>query len=565
MPYRDSKRLKRWWMAPLIGIALIIMTLALMPWNFLKPVITDRIEQATGRSVAIHGDVEINLFPHPQLALHQLAISNPDWATADNLLNAEQVTLRPSLIDLLQGELTLEKLKFDDSTLNLEQRANAPANWVVGDEQTTQSASAENTSSSFSLPSLAVSDSTVRYWRANAASPLSVAISSLQTQAGDETLRTQATLNVQQRAIELKAQTDPIAAFLAESEGFSGDISLSAGESQLTTTFELPQAPSLQRFQASGELNLHQLRDWAKELELPQVALENLEIAADLTRQGNQWRLSNVDIATAESQLSGDLALDTSGGVPSLDGRLHASTVGVAALRSALPKSGGSQGFSIPVLPAVRGNVSIAADRLIFEQATLHNLQGALELADHSVAITPLTFGIAGGHAQADIALTSSPESVQADAQLALSQLDLSQIDQALPPGKLQSADISLALQPMAQRPTLAIETLLTHLHIGHTRFDYRQQNANTHLAGTLATSDGQTPPELLLSVNGTWRDKPLAIDAKGAPLTRLLNLKKAHCGTITRCTSTPPPTLCGRRRIPPWHRFYRPKRLPLI
>lgn len=262
MPHRDSKRLRRWWMAPLISIVLIIVTLALMPWNFLKPVITDRIEQATGRSVAIHGDVEIDLFPHPQLALHQLEISNPDWATADNLLNAEQVTLRPSLIDLLQGELTLEKLNFYDSTLNLEQRANAPANWVVGDEPTTQSASAENpSSSSFSLPSLAVSDSTVRYWRANAASPLSVAISSLQTQAGDETLRTQATLKVQQREIELKAQTDPIAAFLAESEGFSGDISLSAGESQLTTTFELPQAPSLQRFQASGELNLHQLRD----------------------------------------------------------------------------------------------------------------------------------------------------------------------------------------------------------------------------------------------------------------------------------------------------------------
>ncbi len=84
MPYRDSKRLKRWWMAPLIGVALIVVVLALMPWNFLKPVITDHIEQATGRSVAIHGDVEISLFPRPQLALHQLEISNPEWTAADN-------------------------------------------------------------------------------------------------------------------------------------------------------------------------------------------------------------------------------------------------------------------------------------------------------------------------------------------------------------------------------------------------------------------------------------------------------------------------------------------------
>ncbi|MEH6640478.1 AsmA family protein [Vreelandella glaciei] len=513
-------------MAPFIGVALIMVTLALMPWNFLKPVITDRIEQATGRSVAIHGDVEISLFPHPQLALHQLEISNPDWTTADHLLTAEQVTLTPSLIDLLQGELTLEKLNFSGSTLNLEQRDNAPANWVLVDERTTQSAPAENDSSSFSMPSLAVSDSTVRYWRANADSPLSVAISSLQTQAGDETLRTQATLNVQQRDIELKAQTDTVAAFLVETKGFSGDISLSAGESQLTTTFELPQAPSLQRFQASGELSLHQLRDWAEWFKLPQIALENLEIAADLERQDNQWRLHNVDASTANSQLSGELAIDTSGEAPSLDGRLHTSTVDVAALRSALPESGESQGLSIPVLPAVRGNVSIAADRLILKQATLLNLQGTLELADHSVALTPLTFDIAGGHAQADIALTSSPESVQADAQIALTQLDLSQIDQALPPGNLVSADISLELKPMEQRPTLATETLLTHLHIGHARFDYQHQNADTHLEGTLAASEEQNPPELLLNVNGTWRSKPLELQAQGAPLTRLLDLE---------------------------------------
>lgn len=525
MPYRNSKRLRRWWIAPLIGVVLIIVTLALMPWNFLKPVITDRIEQATGRSVAIHGDVEISLLPRPQLALHQLEISNPEWATADNLLNAKQVTLTPSLIDLLQGQVKLEKLDFSGSTLNLEQRANASANWVLGDEQTAQSTSAENTSS-FSLPSLAVSDSIVSYWRANADNPLSVAISSLQTQAGDETLSTQATLNVQQREIELKAQTDLIAAFLDESKAFSGDISLSAGESQLTTTFELPQSPSLQRFQASGELSLHQLLDWARWLHLPQIALENLEIAADLARQGNQWRLSNVAIATAESQLSGDLTLDTSGEVPILDGRLNASTIDVAALQSALPRNDDSQGLSIPVLPAVRGNVSIAADRLIFEQTTLHNMQGALELADHAVVLTPLTFDIAGGHAQADIALTSSPDSVQADAQLALSQLDLSQIDPALPPGNLLSADIALALQPMEQRPTLALETLLANLHIGHARFDYQQQNANTHLEGTLATSEEQTPPELLLNVNGTWRDKPLQLAAQGAPLTHLLNLE---------------------------------------
>ena len=472
--------------------------------------------------MAIHG----SLFPRPQLALHQLEISNPEWAAADNLLNAEKVTLTPSLIYLLKGEMRLEKLNFSDSTLNLEQRANAPANWVLGDEQITQSASAENTSPSFSLPSLTVSDSTVRYWSANAGSTLPVAISSLKTQPGDETLHTQAILNVQQRAIELEAQTDPVAAFLDDAKGFSGDISLSADESQLTTAFELPQSPSLHRIQASGELSLHQLRDWAEWLELPQLTLANLEVAADLERQGQQWQLRNVNVATADSQLTGELTLDTAGAVPTLDGRLHASTVDVAALRSALPDTGENQGLTLPVLPTVRGSVSIAADRLILEQATLQNLQAELELADHSAALTPLTFDIADGHVQADVALTSSPESVYADARLALEELDLSQIDPALPPEATLSADISLELQPLEQRSTIATETLLPHLRIGNARFDYRHQNADTHLEGTLSTGEEQAPPGLFLNVNGTWHDKPLALQAQGAPLTRLLDLE---------------------------------------
>ncbi|MFB9868803.1 AsmA family protein [Vreelandella sulfidaeris] len=535
-----SKRLL-WGLVPVVLVALIILAVELMSWNFLKPVITDRIEQATGRSAAIHGDVGVSLFPSPQLSVNDLEIDNPGWASAPHLLTAEQVTITPSLSDLLQGNMTLEAIDFSDASLNLQQRADAPANWALGDnqQQTQQPPNGEASSSSFDIPSLSASNSTVRYWKADTENPLEASISSLQMQTSDEELHTQATLTLQQppfqpssqsstsqsQRFELEAHTDTIADFLDEEEAFSGDVSLSAGESRLTSTFEIPQAPALQQLTADSELSLHNLAEWAQWLGLPELALERLDIAAQLAREGSEWRLHDIDTSVANSQLSGELTIDTGGDVPALTGQLHAAPLDLAALRSALPNGEDQPGLSIPAFPAMRGDVSLSADRVILEQATLSNLQAELQLADHSLALTPLTFDIAGGHVEANGALTSNSEQIDANAQISVQQLDMSEVDPALPLGDTLNADISLELQPIEQQPSITSETLISHLSIGNAQFNYRNQDANTHLEGNLETTGEQEPPELLLNVNGAWRDKPLELQARGAPLTQLINI----------------------------------------
>lgn len=132
MQHRASKLLRWCWLLLLIILAIIIAAVELMSWNFLKPVIAERIEAATRRSVAIHGDVEVSLFPSPQLSLHDLDLDNPEWASAPHMLEAERVSVLPSLSDLLQGNVVLENIEFLGATLNLEQRADAPSNWAFG-------------------------------------------------------------------------------------------------------------------------------------------------------------------------------------------------------------------------------------------------------------------------------------------------------------------------------------------------------------------------------------------------------------------------------------------------
>lgn len=486
--------------------------------EFLKPAITERIEEATGRTVAIHGDVEISLFPQPQLSLHEFELDNPEWAESPHMLEAQRISVTPSLGDLLQGDMVLEDIAVTGSTLNLEQRAEGSSSWTLGDdEQTNQQTQAEESNASpVDFRNLSVSESEVRYWPAETQTPLDIAISSLQLQADDEALHTQATLTFQQKEFELEAQTDPIAAFLDDAQAFEGNASLSSGDSLLSSTFELPQAPAFDHFKASTELSLNNLAEWSQWLELPQVELESLEIAAQLERQGSEWRLHEIDTAVANSQVTGELTMDTAGETPSLGGQLNSSQLDVAALRPALPESEEQSGLSVPVIPDLRGDVTLSVDRLLLEEAQLQNIQTQVQLAEHSVALEPLTFEMAGGHIEAGINLTSSPERFFADAQITLQNLELAELSSALPAGDVLDADFALELQPLEQRQTFEPDTLLAHLRITDARLAYRNAEAGSNLEATLETSGEAEPPELVLNVDGTFRDKPLTLQARG-------------------------------------------------
>jgi len=72
-------RTLKWITAALLALlVLAAITVELVSWNFLKPVITDRVEQATGREAAIAGDLSVSLLPRPRLSLEGLSLANPD-------------------------------------------------------------------------------------------------------------------------------------------------------------------------------------------------------------------------------------------------------------------------------------------------------------------------------------------------------------------------------------------------------------------------------------------------------------------------------------------------------
>lgn len=523
MKHGSSKHL--WWIAPFVIVALLVAAVELLPWNVLKPAITERVEQATGRQVAIRGDVGISLLPRPRLTLHDVTLDNPDWAASSRMLEAQRISLAPSPGDLLRGQVTWDGIGITGATLNLEQRTDGTSNWAFADGQDGRQAQAREDDAS-PLPDLSVSDSEVHFRTAQSDTPLELSLSSLELQADDEALHTQASLTFRDRRFELEADTDPVADFTNAARAFHGDVSLSSGESRFTGSFEVPEAPSLEHLQMDGELSLREVERWSRWLGLPPLELDRLEVAAQLEREGSEWRLHDIDAAAAGSRIVGELAVDTAGEAPTFDGRLSSPELDVAALRAATPEPEEEESVSVPVLPDWRGEVTLSVDRLRLAVTRIQDLQGQLSFAEHSASLEPLAFELADGSVEANARLTSGPDTLDAQARLSLQNIDLAKLGMGQAPGATLDGDLALELEPLPQRASYQLSTLLANLRIANAQAAYRHAEAGSDLQATLESTGEEEPPGLRLTASGTFRDKPLELRASGAPLPELIDLE---------------------------------------
>ena len=533
MAHASSRHRHWWWLVPLIVVVLGVAAVALMPWNFLKPVITDQIEATTGRSAAIHGAVTVDLFPTPRLSVHDVELDNPSWATSPRMFTAQRVSVSPSLGDLVRGELVLEGIAIEGLTLNLEQRPEAPGNWLFVDKaasppsQGGEPPSEGATASPLRIRHLSVSESEIRYLPAESDTPLELTLRSLEMQADDDTLHSQAALTFQEQPFALQAETDSLGAFMDEAQAFAGEFSLSADESRLSATFEVPEAPALTRFQADGELSVRGLADWLQWRDWPPIGLERLDIAARLERQGSEWQFSDIDSEAGGSHVTGELKITTGGDAPTLNGQLQAPTLDVAALRAAWPESGQeTTEISLPVLPALRGELDLSVERLTLEQGVVEDIHSRITLAEHTLSLDSVSFAIADSHVEAEASLTSRPDTLAAEARLTLQNLSQNTLDIPLGPDDRLDAELAFELQPIEQRPTFERETLLANLRIANSRFSYRNEAAGSDLEATLETRGEGEPPGLFLGLSGTLTDKPLEMALRGGPLTDLVNLE---------------------------------------
>jgi len=128
--------------AVLVLVVVAIVIVATFDWNRAKPWLTRTVADATGRSIAIDGDLQVSwrrdpnldgwrsLLPTPHVTVGKVVVGNTEWAKkAPDFIRTDSVDFDVAIFPLLTHVISIHEMRFTAPLANLERLADGRANW----------------------------------------------------------------------------------------------------------------------------------------------------------------------------------------------------------------------------------------------------------------------------------------------------------------------------------------------------------------------------------------------------------------------------------------------------
>lgn len=313
----------------LIGIgALVVLVIAaalvgpsFYDWNSLKPQIAAQVRQATGRELAIDGDISLSILPAPTLSAEGVRFANAEGGSAPDMATLEALDVRVAFMPLLQGNIQVESVSLVGPTILLERFPDGRGNWEVqaatagaGEGQTRQ----EGDLPDISLDRLAIENGTLIYRDAGAgteerleAVDATVSATSLQ---GPFRVGGQARLRGIPFAFEASTGT------VAQNQAIPLSLSLTVPESEARAMFggslrtDAEQGASLTgRLQVEGPSLAKLVAALAPGAALPAVLADSFAVDGQVEYLDRQAAVRELSMRLGETSAAGLITVDTSG------------------------------------------------------------------------------------------------------------------------------------------------------------------------------------------------------------------------------------------------------------
>lgn len=461
------------WVAAVLAtpVVLVVLFVAVFGWNWLRGPIERTVAHKTGRELLIHGDLSLHLgWPWPRLRADSVTFANPAWAQEPYMLSAESVEISVDLPQLFSGDIVLPLVQLVRPTVFLEQVSQGKKNWLLDTQQQDEQARIR-------IGQLTLDKGTFGYDDRAAKTHIRSEISSIDlpptgsTGAGSSGIAFQATGHFQGLALTAKGTGGSVLALRDETIPYPLTVDMTAGRTRIqangTVTGLIKWSAVDMRLAISGD-SLDQLYPL---LRIPAPATHPYAAHGRLARSGNTWRYQNLTGHIGDSDIAGTVHVAMGGVRPALTTDLTsnlldlddlAPVIGMrpsptkqvppqvaksepipaAAKPPAPPPSG-----VLPDLPfktdrwtSMDADVRLRAKQIRrAKELPLDDLSVHLILRDGVLTLTPLDFGVAGGHLRAELTLDGRSNPIRAKVQLKVNKLLLSKL---LPAAVNQQASI---------------------------------------------------------------------------------------------------------------------------
>ncbi len=111
-------------------VVLVLVGPSMIDWNRYKGEIVSAVERTTGRSVALDGDINLEILPSPRLTFSRLRLANPPGASGPELLRIKGAQALIAFAPLFKGRIQVERMLLDAPVLSLERLPSGEGNWA---------------------------------------------------------------------------------------------------------------------------------------------------------------------------------------------------------------------------------------------------------------------------------------------------------------------------------------------------------------------------------------------------------------------------------------------------
>jgi AsmA protein len=420
----------------LVLLAVVVVLIAagiavpfLLPMDTYKQQIEAQVERATGRALAIEGTLDISLLPTVAVSAEGVRFANVEGSANPNMVRLKDFQAELKIWPLLRGSVEVDRFVLVEPEFYLEIDAAGRPNWELAAPQTgeTQAQVPEQPDTGTEQPGggmrlpitqvklgeIRIQDGTLTFSDARSDTEQRIEAINLDLDLPDlqSPMAAQGSLAYRGKPVELALAVERPLALV---QGGSSPLRLTGKAPDLALTFDgaLDNAET-PRGAGAIELNVASIRDLAAWLAEPLAfegeGLRTFRVSGKLEGSPTQIALSDARLALDAIEGQGNLAVDLSGQVPQVRGRLD---LGAVDLNPYLPPETADQASPDDQPP---------------------DAEAATDWSDEPIELPPI-----GG---ADVDFTLSTEALKVrDLQLDRSALAL----------RLQGAHLALDLQEIA-------------------------------------------------------------------------------------------------------------------
>lgn len=411
----------------IVAIALVVIALLLMSYDYnqFKAPVAEAVQTATGRTLAIGGDIKLDLSLTPALVVEDIRFQNAAWGSRPDLASVRRFEVQVAIMPLLSKRIEIQRLIIVEPDILIETDAQGRSNL----EFKAKTASVAETPAekpgkpdgAVSLPGLVFNDLRIEkgqltYRDGKSGQTLRVALNRLDaaTQGPDSPLSLKLAGSYQEAPLGLDATVGPLTGLTRKGTPWPLDLVLTAPDTRLGIKGTVADVPGLRGFDLKVDL------DCKKPSSLARLAGAEIPMDPPIRFSGRisdpapgSYGVSDLALAVGGSDVSGRLTVALGGPRPAVTADLTSKKIDArefikekpAEKKPAAKKPIGPPrekvfpGDPLPVdaLKSADATISLKVASVLLPKTALTDLDLRLVLKDGRMTLAPLTAFMGGG------------------------------------------------------------------------------------------------------------------------------------------------------------------------